>query len=199
LRSLEINAAAMAGNQSIDLNSPADSGAFRSVRIYAADLNAAKMSLYSAIANANSPTATSAIDGIYDSALPAHPGSRVGIAITTDAHGDANVLIRPTRIGDVNLDGLVTIADFIDLAAHFNLSGLTWQEGDLNYDGTVTIADFIDLASNFNTSYGGPSSAISDQDRIALASFAQSHGVPEPALGGFILVAAGLLGRKRRR
>src|SRR5439155_27167732 len=86
-RVLEINAYWMAGNQSVDLNSPAAAEAFRAVRVYAADLNGAKMALYGAIANANAAGAASAIDGIYDSGLAAHAASRVGIAIVEDAHG----------------------------------------------------------------------------------------------------------------
>src|SRR4029079_19805366 len=93
------------------------------------------------------PEAIDRFDGIIDS--DQHPGSRVGIAKLGD-----HSYIRSTRIGDVNLDGQVTISDFIDLASHFNSPG-TWQEGDLNYDGQVTISDFIDLASNFNSNYAG--------------------------------------------
>src|SRR5205085_10642675 len=96
-------------------------------------------------------------DGIYDSGKPFHPGSAVGLAEIADAHGDQHIEIRLARIGDLNLDGTVSISDFIDLAAHFNSSdpSITWQEGDLNYDGSVTISDFIDLAANFNSSYAG--------------------------------------------
>jgi hypothetical protein len=52
--------------------------------------------------------------------------------------------------GDVNMDGSVTIADFITLAAHFGQAEQDWSTGDLNGDGLVSIADLIDLASNFN-------------------------------------------------
>jgi len=91
----------------------------------------------------------------------------------TDSDGGQYILIRPTRLGDVNLDGSVTIADFIDLASHFNGPG-TWQEGDVNGDGQVSIGDFIDLASNFNTSYSGLSWAIAPQEKAMLAEFASS-------------------------
>jgi hypothetical protein len=111
------------------------------------------------------------------------------VAIVADAHGDANVLIRPTRIGDLNLDGAVTISDFIDLASQFNQPGqLTWQEGDLNYDGQVTIADFIDLAANFNTSYVQSAGAAAD---------VSSAAVPEPTLLSTCVLA--LVLRVRRR
>ena len=65
------------------------------------------------------------------------------MAIVKDVDGDANLLIRPTIAGDLNLDGVVTISDFIDLASNFNQLGVTWQEGDINYDGAVTISDLI--------------------------------------------------------
>jgi len=117
----------------------------------------------------------------------------------------------PNFIGmlDLNLDGVTTISDFIDLASHFNQPG-TWQEGDLNYDKIVTISDFIDLASNFNQAYagvgGGPASP---EDMQLLSSFASSIGVdpgvigsavPEPTtISVLALGAVGLLGRRRRK
>src|SRR5204863_5205852 len=127
-----------------------------------------------------------------------HSNSAVGIALLADAQNASYLLIRPTRIGDLNLDGSVTIADFIALASHFNQSG-TWQEGDTNYDGSVTIADFIALASNFNQSYSGGVNAINGDDRQLLASFASSIGadptvigsaVPEPGVIGLMAVGA---------
>ena len=119
LAGLEVAATTFTDSQGLDLNSPADAGAFRAVRVYAADLAAAKMSIYAAIANANASGAVDPHDGIFDSGLPAHPGARLGLAIVNDTHGDANVLIRPTMAGDLNLDGTVSISDFIDLAANF--------------------------------------------------------------------------------
>jgi hypothetical protein len=193
------------GDQSFDLNSGTNPGDFRSVRVYASDTETAKAALYDAIRNANINGALSPTDGIYDSGMSAHPTSMIGIARRLDAHGDAYLLMRPTRIGDLNLDGLVSIADFIDLAANFNSSGpqITWQEGDLNFDNAVTIADFIDLAGNFNSTYSGQTFAIDPAEQQLLAAFAASHGasaVPEPGTLG-LLAGAGLmlLSRRRRR
>ena len=161
------------------------------MQVFSADLAGAKASLYNAIRNA---ALTASQDGIIDTHL--HPSSKIGLA-TIGNH----ILIRPTRIGDLNLDGTVSIADFIILASNFNLTGTaTWQDGDLNYDRSVTISDFIDLASNFNTSYGGEVWPISDADAKMLSDFAQESGasVPEPAALGMLLSPLLLLARKRR-
>jgi hypothetical protein len=196
------------GNQSFDLASPTSPGAFRSVRVYASDLASAKTSLYGAIRTANVFGAPSLTDGIYDSGLVTHFGMKLGIAQLVDAHGDDYILMRPTRTGDLNLDGVVTISDFIDLASNFNHTDTTWQEGDVNYDGQVTISDFIDLASNFNGSYAGSIGPINAEDQQLLASFASSIGVdpsiigsavPEPGVIGLLGGSALLLALRRRR
>ncbi|HEV8377491.1 MAG TPA: hypothetical protein VGP99_01480, partial [Tepidisphaeraceae bacterium] len=100
-----------AGSQSFDLNSPAENGAYRSVRIYDA-IDVTKQSLYAAMINAHDNPE----DGIFDSGLASHPSSGLGIAFFNDPTGSQYLLIRPTRTGDLNLDGIVSIADFIDLA-----------------------------------------------------------------------------------
>jgi len=190
------------GTQTLDLNSPAGAGQFHAVRVYASDLSGAKASLSSAIRNANAAGAANPLDGIVDSGL--HASSKIGLAQIGD-----HILIRSTRIGDLNLDGSVSISDFIDLASNFGASNKTWQEGDLNNDGNVSISDFIDLASNFGASYSGTTSVASAADIQTLASFASSLGVdpavigsavPEPASLGVLAVGAiGLLRRRRRR
>jgi autotransporter-associated beta strand protein len=182
-----------AGRQTLDLASPAGAGQFRQIQVYSANLVAAKTSLYNALVNANRPCAPDPLDGITDSGL--HAGAKIGLALMGD-----HVTIRPTRVGDLDLDGQVTISDFIDLASNFNTFGnATWQEGDLNYDHNVTISDFIDLASNFNSSYSGETWPISDEDAAALADFAAAHGVAIPEPGSFVgmLITAGALGRRR--
>jgi hypothetical protein len=188
------------GTQTLDLASPAGVGAFHSVTVYAADLSSAKASLYNAIVNANG--GTPADDGIMDSGL--HPSAKIGLA----RQGD-HIYIRQTKVGDLNLDGQVSISDFIDLASNFGSVGTaTWQEGDLNYDHNVSISDFIDLASNFGSSYSS-ASVVSAADAQALASFASSIGVdpsvigsavPEPtALSLLAGGAMGLMARRRRK
>jgi hypothetical protein len=182
------------GNQGFDLNSPAAEGEVHEVRIYADDLEETKRLLDAAIRRANEEGAVSAVDGIYDSGL--HRSSAIGLALRGD-----HILLRSTRFGDVNLDGNVTIADFIDLSANFGtMETATWEEGDLNHDGDVTIADFIDLASNFNSSYSGKSWAVGQAEAAMLAAFAAQHGVqvPEPHVLMVLPVAAGMLRQRRR-
>ncbi|HEV8605642.1 MAG TPA: hypothetical protein VGQ99_09765 [Tepidisphaeraceae bacterium] len=168
------------GPQSFDLNSPTIPGAFRSLSIY----NGSKSDLWAAISSANRAGAPDPLDGIFDSGLASHPSSAIGLARVTDPHGDSYLLIRPTRIGDLNLDGVVTISDFIDLSSNFGASGpnITWQEGDLNYDNAVTISDFIDLSANFGSSYSGATLPISSSDLALLNNFASSPSpIPEPS------------------
>jgi len=201
---------ANADNQSLDLSTPGTPGAFNAIRVYAADLATAKTTLWSAIKNANGPGSLTPVDGIFDSGKIGHAGSGIGLARINDAHGDSHVQIRLAKTGDLNLDGNVTISDFIDLASNFNTSGpnITWQEGDLNYDGQVTISDFIDLASNFGSSYSGSVLPTSASDLSLLSSFASSIGVdpgvigsavPEPGSLATAAAATLLLMQRRRR
>jgi hypothetical protein len=190
-----------AGTQTLDLASPAGAGQFHSVTVYAANLAAAKAALYNALVNANAAGAVDPLDGITDSGL--HSGAKIGLAQLGSA-----IVVRSTRIGDLNLDNAVTISDFIDLASNFNTIGTaTWQEGDLNYDRSVTISDFIDLASNFNGTYSAD--GVNSPDVETIASFASSLGVdpsiigsavPEPGTLSLLAVGAmGLMSRRRRK
>ena len=57
-----------------------------------------------------------------------------------------------TAMGDVNLDRVVSYADFAILQNHFNQPG-GWGEGDANGDGLVGFADFVPLQNNFNQDF----------------------------------------------
>jgi hypothetical protein len=196
LRSLIVNYA-NEGDQGFDLASNPAGGEFRSIRIYPPDAGAlaqARQNLSGAIASA----LVNAGDGIFDSGLAGMSGTRIGLAGRIDANQHPFLLMRPTVIADVNLDGAVSIADFIDLATHFNTSGATWDEGDLNFDGNVTIADFIDLAANFGRAYSGETAPISIDEQRQLSAFAAAN-VPEAGSAIFLTIAAALVGLRRRR
>ncbi len=107
---------------------------------------------------------------------------------------DSAVLVMFTRLGDANLDGLVSLPDFNRLASNFGMSNRSWWQGDFNHDGTVNLSDFNLLAGQFGMS-AGADGAVGPEDWSALAS-----AVPEPATvvyGG--LVAALLMRRARPR
>ena len=53
------------------------------------------------------------------------------------------------KAGDVNLDGLVSFADFLILSANFGRMDAVWADGDFNNDGTVNFTDFLLLSANF--------------------------------------------------
>jgi hypothetical protein len=183
------------GTQTLDLASPVGAGEFHQINVYSANLAAAKTALYNALVHANEAGAPDPLDGITDSGL--HSGMKLGLALLGD-----HVTIRPVRVGDLNLDGRVTVADFIDLASNFNTIGTaTWQEGDLNYDRNVTLSDFIDLASNFNGAYNGESWPISEAEAALLNEFAAAHGVaiPEPNTFTVMLITVGALSRRGQR
>ena len=103
-----------------------------------------------------------------------------------------DTLVRYTRYGDSNLDGVVSLADFNALAANFGSTDAVWREGDFNYDFIVNLADFNLLAGNFGLS-AGPDGVVDPEDWAALMS-----AVPEPTMGGLLLMIAPLLSRRRR-
>jgi hypothetical protein len=151
------------------------------------------------------PTPYTSFDILIASSISGLPDAIDGLdagnnfAFATTFHPD-RIRLTPALIGDLNLDRQVTIADFLNLAAHFNSFG-TWVDGDLNGDFRITISDFLRLAANFNTSFSGESWPISADEQALLNSFAAGHGgsaVPEPAMLS-LLAPVLLLGRRRRR
>ncbi len=108
---------------------------------------------------------------------------------TVDAEA---ILVRTTRYGDANLDGLVNLADFNALASNFGSTSSNWTQGDFNYDGNTNLADFNRLASNFGLSAAGPD--VTPEDWSALAS-----AVPEPTGATVALGAVAALATLRRR
>ena len=166
----------LAGDQEVDLTTSR-------VRTYPANRANEELSIYNAIKAAY--TSGSGKDGIYSSLDDA--GANLSVGVTdqaVDAAGNLSVLVRLTRTGDANLDGITNIGDFSILGTNFNTSG-RWDNGDFNFDGTVGIGDFSLLASNYNQS--------------APAAGARAGAVPEPAAFGVIGGAMALLAARRRR
>ncbi len=77
-----------------------------------------------------------------------------------ELHGFELWKIEPdVRVGDLNRDGAVSIADFITLSSNFGKSNIGWSGGDLNYDNEVSIADFMQMAANFGQNNPQPALA----------------------------------------
>jgi len=104
------------------------------------------------------------------------------------------VLIRLTRYGDTNLDGVVNLNDFNKLASNFGQSGKIWSDGDFTYDGLVNLQDFNKLAFNFGLSVSS-TDGPTPQDWANLAA-----AVPEPGLVcGLCPLAISLIRIRSRR
>lgn len=59
------------------------------------------------------------------------------------------ILVRFTRVGDVNLDGTVDFADLVTVARNYGKTGQNWDQGDVNYDGTVGFDDLVAVSRNY--------------------------------------------------
>ena len=103
------------------------------------------------------------------------------------------VLLRHTRYGDADLNGLVNLDDFNRLAANFGGVNKVWSQGDFDYNGNVNLDDFNMLAGNFGLS-AGPDGVVGPDDWAALAS-----AVPEPGSAVPLLATALACLRRRRR
>ncbi len=168
------------GDQQIDLGGHA-------VRVYPADPATEELGIYSDIKSAL--LSASGQDGIYDSTKPAGSYALGVTDQSYDAHGDASVLVKLTRLGDANVDGIVDISDLGKLASGWQSLGL-WDNGDFNYDGFIDISDLGLLASNWGQSNAGLSQALSSLGLPGVS-------VPEPSTVGLLLVGFVLAATRR--
>jgi hypothetical protein len=149
--------------------------------------------------------------GITSSAAEADPATlSVGFANVADlplgpitqfrgeSVDDTTVLIRTTRVGDANLDGIVGDEDVTIVGATFGMTeGATWALGDFTYDGAVDDAD-VTLVSALYDPMATPLGAPSQAAGTAVAA------VPEPTsfalfgLAGFVWLLATRAAKRRR-
>lgn len=98
-----------------------------------------------------------------------------------------DVLVKYTYFGDANLDGRVSIADYLATDRGFarNLTG--WANGDFNYSGVIDAADFFLIDQAF----------INQGAVLAPALLVEPTPVPEPSAILMLVLAAPLLRRRR--
>lgn len=64
--------------------------------------------------------------------------------------------VAETQFGDLNLDGRVSLVDFLVLSRGFGQRG-NWADGDSDGDGIVDFSDYLTLAANFGQAVPEPS------------------------------------------
>jgi hypothetical protein len=106
---------------------------------------------------------------------------RRGIGYSDDPAAHV-ALLRTTWLGDADLDGIVSTADFVRLGAHFGNGSESWSDGDFNADGVINALDFNALATNFG---------------LTGATASLGSVVPEPCLA--LPAAVALFPRRHRR
>jgi hypothetical protein len=134
----------------------------------------------------SSLAAAVAADGsnVHKTALGYAEASALGVTDFFGQDVDASaVLVRYTLVGDANLDGSVSLADFNALAANFGSTAQHWFDGDFNFDGSVNLSDFNLLAVNFG---------------LTLPASAALTSVPEPAAAISCLALAALFATRRQ-
>ncbi|MEX2139565.1 MAG: hypothetical protein WD894_09910 [Pirellulales bacterium] len=152
--------------------------------------------------------------GITSSAAQADPSSlSVGWAVNgemplgpyTSFRGQTvdptSVLIRATRIGDANLDGVVDDDDVTIVGATFGkISGAVWALGDFDYDGDVDDNDVTLVGALYDPSAPPLGSAAGASPAVSIAAVPEPEGWLLMALAGSVATLMGLQrGRRWQR
>lgn len=115
--------------------------------------------------------------GINSSSAAANPGRALGYAEASAIFSsfpapfagqmvdNTSVLVRYTRYGDADLNQIVNLNDFNQLASNFGAANSVWTQGNFNYDNVTNLNDFNLLASNFGQT-ASPTARGSQPPRI---------------------------------
>jgi autotransporter-associated beta strand protein len=186
-----INSLSIAGAAALDLNDNdlvVNSGTFSSIlglvfQGYSASPDSTKTGIISTTGQGTNGTT---ILAVFNNALTNFavwpPGSGQSI-------GAAAVVGKYTYLGDTNMDGQVTPQDYTAVDSNLGTSGIdlgiAWFLGDTNFDGNVTAQDYTAVDSALGLGTGNPLAA---------------SAVPEVgSIGGMLIAAGGLIGRRRSR
>ncbi len=150
--------------------------------------------------------------GILSSIAQSNPAFGVGYAESFQLLGpnggtwlnlnvdSSAVLVRATRLGDTNLDGIVNFTDLLALARNYNQPG-NWIQGDADYDGNIGFTDLLALARNYGQSLPSPHTLLTHNHLTHAfhSDFIRALAiVPEPATLLLIAAAPILLTLRRR-
>lgn len=103
-----------------------------------------------------------------------------------------SILVKYTRAGDLNLDGSISIADYLRIDRAMTSGASGYWNGDVTYDGTIDASDFFLMDMNYLDQFASPLAGG------AAAEAAPGVGaVPEP--GAMAVLALGAMGLLRRR
>jgi len=134
-------------------------------------------------------------------ALASLVSSAAQVAFFGQSFDSSTLLIRPTLLGDTNLDSAVNFNDLVNLARSFNKPG-GWAAGDSNYDGLVYFNDLVLIARNFNLSItpSGIVAPVSGGGADFPSELARAFAsVPEPTTLMLGAMAGSVLLRRRHR
>jgi hypothetical protein len=118
--------------------------------------------------------------------------------------GPNDVLVRYTRNGDANLDGVCGDDDVTVLGAFYDSGATTghqWYEGDFNFDGKIDDSDVTLLGAFYDQGAAPLATELSARYGASFAAAfeaGQAMPVPEPSCAALLLFAAGALAARRR-
>ena len=109
--------------------------------------------------------------------------------------GTASIVVKYTWMGDMDLDGKVTVNDYLEFLHYLTspppAADITWMTGDFNYDGKINVNDYLLLIGGYTASTGSPPSA--DDEQITFVP------IPEPATLSLLALGTAAVLRRRSR